>query len=315
VVGPFVLAVLRLAGLLASVGLVTSRLGLVAHELVGHGGVAIACGGRVIDAGLFWFAGGWIRYDLDTPSLPALIAVAAGGIAVEAVAGTVLWLALARRTSLAARVARGVGAALVIHAAWYLATGTWHGFGDGVLLYRELGAARAPVAIGAGLVACGMAYLGARSVLGALAATIPGRRGARIAGLAAAAVIAGGLQLGLAVGEVQVRGDATYGAIMTRERDRVIARELAAWQREQALRGIAVDDAERARRERELADRHRELPFAPLLGLATALAIGLGAWRARPGADAAVPGRVVAIAWAAAAGSVALVIAIDAWFG
>src|SRR5262249_8470985 len=52
-------AVARLTGLLAGVSLATSRLGLLVHELVGHGGVAIALGGHVTDVTLFWFAGGW----------------------------------------------------------------------------------------------------------------------------------------------------------------------------------------------------------------------------------------------------------------
>jgi hypothetical protein len=81
---------------------------------------------------------------------------------------------------------RGVGAALAIHAAWYLAAGTWHGFGDGALLRRELGDARIPVALAAGAAAVAMSYAGARAVIGVLAAMVPGARAARIGGTAAA---------------------------------------------------------------------------------------------------------------------------------
>ena len=76
-----------------------------------------------------------------------------GGIAVELVVGTALWLRRAG-TLWARRILRGVGAALIVHASWYLATGACSGYGDGVLLYRELGARALPVAIGAGLVTC-----------------------------------------------------------------------------------------------------------------------------------------------------------------
>jgi hypothetical protein len=309
-------AVLRLAGLLAAVGLATSRLGLIVHELVGHGAVAEALGGRVTDVRLFWFAGGWIRYRLEDPAGGAAIAVVAGGIAVEAVIGAALWFALARRESTAARLVRGAGAAVAIHAAWYLAAGTWHGFGDGALLRRELGDARAPVAIAAGAIAVAMAYLGARAVLGVLAAMVPGGRAARIGGTAAAVVLAGALQVGLAAGELRLRRDETYGRIMQRESDRAVQRELAAWQRRQRERGLEASEAERQLRARELEEQHRELPFAHVLAALTVIAIAAGARRARPGPGDAAPagGRLIAIAGAVAIGSVALVIALPPMF-
>ena len=112
----------RLAVLLACVALATSRLGLLAHELVGHGGTALAVGAHVVQVRLFWFAGGWIRY-VGVPSPAAALAIAMGGIAVELALGTALVLAV-RGESLGRRILRGVGAALILHATWYLATGT-----------------------------------------------------------------------------------------------------------------------------------------------------------------------------------------------
>jgi len=64
----------RLAALLACVALATSRLGLIGHELVGHGGVALAAGATDLEVQLFWFAGGWIRYQLAESSLAASLA-------------------------------------------------------------------------------------------------------------------------------------------------------------------------------------------------------------------------------------------------
>ena len=312
VIGPTSSAALRLAGLLTALGLVTSRLGLVAHELVGHGATAVALGGRVLEVRLFWFAGGWIRYRLEDASDGAAIAVVSGGIAVELVIGATLWLALWRRASTAARLLRGIGAALVVHAAWYLAAGTWHGFGDGVILRRELGAAQVPVALAAGAVAIAMAYLGARAVLGLLAAMVPGGRAARIGGAAAAIVLAGGLQLMLAAGEVELRRDETYGRIMRRERDRLVERELAEWQRGLRERGLEASRDDARRRARELEEQHRELPFAHVLGALTLIAIGAGAWRSRAEPAAPVRGRLLGGTAAAAAASVLLVIALDA---
>src|SRR6185312_6887821 len=106
--------VLRLGALLACVALATTRLGLLAHELVGHGGTAMAVGGKVTEVRLFWFAGGWIRY-AGIPGVAASLAVAMGGIAVETVCGTALWFAVRgdaqRANSLGRRIVRGCAAA------------------------------------------------------------------------------------------------------------------------------------------------------------------------------------------------------------
>ncbi|CAN5845225.1 hypothetical protein BH11MYX3_BH11MYX3_13940 [soil metagenome] len=307
---PWYSAVVRLAALVTCVGLATSRLGLVVHELVGHGGATLAVGGSVTQVQLFWFAGGWIRFEATGGEL----VIALGGIVIESMIGLALWIVLARRTSLGGRIARAIGAVLVLHATWYLATGTWHGFGDGVQLHRELGDARWLVAIPAAAVTLGAAFLGARSVLGALAATVPGGTRARIGGTAIALVIAGGFQLGAALGEVELRRDATYTATMRPERERVVARELAQWTQQQAREGQRPSEEARARMQRELADRHATFPFAIVLAVLTVLAAGLGAWRARGATEGPIAGDLLARCAAFAVGSIALVIAIDALF-
>ena len=309
------IAMARLACVLAGVGLVTTRLGLVAHELIGHGGTALALGGEVDRVRLFWFAGGWIHFALPRPtSMFDRIAVALGGIALEFVVGLAVWIACARRTSLAGKVARATGGAIVLHAAWYLAVGTYHGFGDGAIVRHAAGDGRYVIAIAAGLVVLGFAYASARAIIGVLAATIPGTRRAQLAGVVVAAVLAGGVQAALAIGEVRVRDDQTYGTVMRPERVRVVAQELARWEREQARRGLAIDAAARHAREVQLAARHRELPFAVILGVLALLAIAVGAWRARPGTVDAIPRRFLVTVTACAVASVALVIALDAVF-
>src|SRR5689334_11036212 len=93
-------ATARLACVLAGVGLVTTRLGLIAHELVGHGAAALAVGGTVEKVRLFWFAGGWIDYDLPRPApLASRVFVSLGGIALELVVGLALWFVFAKRVS------------------------------------------------------------------------------------------------------------------------------------------------------------------------------------------------------------------------
>jgi hypothetical protein len=308
------LATARLAALLTAIILATSRVGLIVHELVGHGGTAIALGGEIADFRLFWFAGGWIRYDFPGASREDLLVLQLGGVVLESVIGAALWFLLSRRDGVAVRILRGVGAAFVIHAAWYFATGTWHGYGDGAIAYRMLADWRYPAAIAGGLVACAMTFASARLVFGMFVAHVPGGRKVRIAGVAFAALVAAGLQIGLALGEVSVRGDSTYGAIMRPERERVVARELAAWQREQQRRGAVTDEARRAAEQRRLAARHpKEPPFAPVLAVALLAMAIAGAWRAREPIGA-ITNRHVAIAGALAASSIVAVITIDAIF-
>ena len=299
--------VLRLAGLLACVALATSRAGLIAHELVGHGGTAVALGAKVTDVKLFWFAGGWIRYQTATASIAGQLAIAMGGIAVELACGSVIF-ALARGDGLGRRIVRGIGAALVVHASWYLATGAWHGYGDGVLLYRELGSARYPVAIAAGLVTCTAAFLGARTVLGALAATLPR---ARVVGTVIAIVLASGLHAGLAIAELHVRSDATYGQIMQPEKARLVERDLARWAEYERLHGRDVSSEERRAEQERLQREHRTFPFAWLLGIVAALAGLAGARRSRADGIDHIETRLLVRAAVAAAVATGIVIAID----
>jgi hypothetical protein len=256
--------IVSLAGFLACVALATSRIGLVAHELVGHGGTAIAVGGHVDEVRLFWFAGGWIHYQLDSATLAKLLAIAMGGIAVELVAGAAI-IAASR-----GRIVRAIGAAIALHGSWYLATGAWSGFGDGQLLYKVLGDWRYPVAIAAGSITCAAAYFAAKQAFGALTS------GQHVAWTLVAMAIAAALNVALAAGELRVRRDRAYAQVMAPERERIVARELDAWQ---ASQGSAITEPAIAEQRAKLEAEHATFPFAWLLGLCTAIAAIAGALR------------------------------------
>lgn len=305
-------AVFRLTALLFAAGLAASRLGLIVHELIGHGGFAIAQGGEVTDLRLFWFAGGWISYSVEDPSTAGAMATSMGGLIVELVLGSALWLGLINRPQqLGIRILRGIGAAITAHAWWYFATGTWHGYGDGLPTYRALGELRYPVAIAAGLVTCAIAYACARLVLGAFVAVIPARK---IAGVAIAMAAAGVLLAVPVVVELQVRGDTRYGAIMKREGDRTAERQLAMIEREMKRRHTTLDPATRDAELTRLKAQNREPPFMPVLALLVVIAIAIGARRAQPADGVTLTDRHLAIAAAIATCSLVAVIAIDAAF-
>jgi hypothetical protein len=293
---------------LAGTSLAISRIGLIVHELVGHGGTALAVGGSVTDVHLFWFAGGWIRYRVDGMTVAQELAISLGGIAIESVLGIALWVGMRRRTGLGGRVLGAIGATLGVHAMFYLATGTWHGYGDGRLLHAVTGDGRYAIALAAGLAAMAWGWAGARHLFGALVGALPAPR---LAGALVAIAAAGAVNLALDVGELRLRRDATYAVTMQPERERIVARELAAWQR---AHPAEASEAERAARERELAARHRDVPFVWLLGAGILAAIAAGAARARRDPQHPVAPRLVAVALGAAVISTAAVIAIDAMF-
>lgn len=302
--------VLRLAGLLACLALAASRLGLVAHEVVAHGGMALAWGARVTAVQMFWFGGGWIRYALGTPSLAAAYSIAMAGIALELVIGCLVWICV-RGDTQGRRLVRGIGIALLVHATWYLATGAFHGFGDGLILYRTLGDARVAVAAVAGLATCTLSYLGAKAVHGTLVAALPGSRRARVVGLLVAVVLGAGLHAALTIGELRIRRDVTYAQTMQPERERVIARALSEWQRDQTARGIEPTAEARRAQQQRIAREHRTFPFVWLLAAATLASVVAGAWRSRRRDDERVSTRLLARMFVAALASVWLVILID----
>lgn len=300
--------VLRLAGLMAAVALATTRVGLLFHELVGHGGTALALGGTITRVRLHWFGGGWIRYDLPS-SDAAVIATGFGGIAVEIVLGIAVWAAV-RGPGLPRLLARTCGLVLVAHGASYLATGSFAGYGDGIVLYRALGDARVALAIAAGLVACVATYVGARAVTRPLLGTLPGPLRRRALGFAVATLLAGGLHAGLTIGELALAPDATYTRLLRTERDRQIAIELSTWTQQQASRATTPQPAEiRAQRIR-LEDSHPTFPFAIVLSCALLLALIAGMATSRSGRDERITNVVLVRAVVLAVGSIALVIAL-----
>jgi hypothetical protein len=308
-----VAATLRLAMFAAAVALVTTRLGLIAHELVGHGGAASAVGAGVDDLRLFWFAGGWIQYSRPGGlALTEVLVIQLGGIAIELCLGAAAMVWARCRTGWLGLAVTGAGAGWVIHAAAYLAIGTWHGYGDGVILHRALGDAVAAVAVPAAVVAAVAAFVAARALLGRLEAAVPlASRAARLASIAVAIALAGGINAGLARAELVVRGDTTYGAIMRPERDRTIDRELAAWLAAQRARGGDADAVAVAARRRALEASRRAFPFWIVVVGGIAVAGVAGAARNRGPAGA--PGlERTTVAAAVAAAAVALVLVVIA---
>jgi len=214
------------------------------------------------------------------------------------------------------RTVRTLGAALIVHAMFYLATGTWHGYGDGRLIHTLTGDARYPIAVVAGLVGCAAGFAGARFLFATLIATMPspdsgpgpGRRRLAAALLAIAAATA--VNVALDLGELHLRPNPVYAVTMQPERDRAVARELAAWQRAQPEAG----EAEREAQKRVLVAEHRDFPFLWLLGASLIVAIVVGAARSPQVPERRLAPRPVIVACLAAVISTVTVIAIDASF-
>jgi len=298
-----VTAIARVALFAFGVALITSRVGLVVHELVGHGAVAAGFGADLDTWRLYWFAGGWIGYQKAGGwTWTSALIVQLGGIAVELLVAAALAVAARRRRGTVATALAGAALGLALHAGLYLVTGTADGFGDGTLLHRRLGEARLAVVVVATAALCGLGFVGARRLAGAVGAWLPvGSRAGRVIALAVALAAAGGAHAGLAVVETRARPNPTYRQIMATERDRLIARDLERWATIERARGhapaAAAVAAERRRLERERPDRR----LAPLLVLAVAAAVIAGAVI---GAAAGEARQSAALRWQAAAWAV-----------
>ena len=275
----------RLCAVFFLVGLAASRVSLVLHELVGHGGAAALTGSRVVRYHLFLFGGGWVRYERGPDQgLAASVAVSLGGIVLELAAAALALviasrLARGRRAPLAQVALVGFAAADIVHAGFYLAAGTHHGYGDGSLLHAELGAAAAAVVWPAAAAVVAAGFLLARR-LAHLAGDWAGARSraGRAAALVTAAATAALAHGALTWSERALTRDATYSRVMQSESDRRVEVDLARVAAEARGRGAALDQRELARLRAELARRHRAFPLVPVLAVALVLACGAGVW-------------------------------------
>jgi hypothetical protein len=171
-----------------------------------------------------------------------------------------------------------------------------------------LGDARYPVAIAAALAGAAAGFAAAREAFAAIVRAAPGKRWIIAV---AVALAANGAAIG---GELYVRHDAAYRAMMMSERDRTIGRELGHFRSGRPEASADELDAERRRLEGE---HPAPFPFAPVFGAITLAAIVLGcrASLRRPGEPQAVSGRIAARAAIIAAAGMALVVAIQLVFG
>ncbi len=305
---------LRLTALLFLVGLTTSRLALVVHELGGHAAPVVALGGHVRDVHFFLFAGGYVTYDRAQPlALGERLLVSLGGIALELVAGAVL-LAIARaaRRRPIARVATlGAGTVLLLHGLFYLSSSAYHGYGDGYTLRRWLGDRRLWLVVPVAIAAVVAGFACARVLVGELGGWMTGSgRAARVGWILLAVALAGGAHAALTFGELALHENRTYAGVMEHEDTRIADRELARYLAMRRARGAIPDDATVQQKRRALRAHYREPPVGLMIAIAIGLACLLGAAVARPREDGAgeLPGwrRMVPLA-ATAALAVALV--------
>ena len=304
--------------MLALVALATSRITLVVHELVGHGLAAVALGGDLLDYRLFLFGGGWVSYRWPNgpPGAAGGMAVALGGIFLELVAGAVALAIAARCRGAVARVGLFATATiLLLHAGFYLAAGTHHGFGDGRAPHEALGAWRPLLVVPVALAVVAGGYLLAARLAREVTAWVDGRPLARAGQIAAAAVLAAAAHGALTFGERALTSDEQYARVMEHENVRLVARDLGRFAAQSRRQGRPPTEAELAAARARLEAQHRPVPLAPILAVALGLACLAGLWRSVSRApDGAREAR-----WRAAlapavifVGSVLLVVAVQA---
>jgi hypothetical protein len=276
----------RRVGFLAAafllVGLATSRIALFGHELVGHGALAEVLAADVESWRLFLFGGGWVSYRWAAPPGNAVaLAVSLGGIGFEVVMGGVALLLAARaRTRPIARIALvSMAGVVLLHAGFYLAAGTHHGFGDGRMLHHLLGGARSVLVVPVALaVVAGGFWLGNR-----LARDLSGWTGggalARAGSIVIAGTLAAGAHAALAFGERALRRDEVHATVMQHQSERDVRRDLAGYSRKVEIeQGREPSAGELSAMRAALARKHRRFPLREVLAVALGAAClaGLG---------------------------------------
>jgi hypothetical protein len=285
-------------------------MGLVLHEIAGHGGAAAAVGCRLTELRLFLFGGGYVGYECGALGLAQELAIDLGGIALELAAGAgLLWLAR-RRGGLPGLFAAATGLLFVLHALFYLATGVHYGAGDGRMLHGLLGANRAFLVLAASALLLGGSLVAGRQLGARLAAWVPARGWrARAATLAAAGLAAAAVHGGLMRAEQALLADPVYAGTFQPEHERQIAAQLERFER------APRTPTEVAVRRDALHRQHAVFPLTPVLGAGMALAalagIGIASRRSGLGAGVAPPARVLGAAALACALSIALASTLD----
>ena len=238
----------------------------------------------MVDYGLFFFGGGWIRYQSPEDGLASALVISMAGIALElaaaAAALAVAFWTRVREAPVAQVALVGLATADLLHAGFYLATGTHHGYGDGATLHAELGDARIALVVPVAAATVVAGFLLARSLAGLVghwsgARSRRWRAAAVMSAAAAAALVHGGLTLS----ERAAVRDATYSRIMKPESEWRAERDLQRMAAEARGRGAPLDADALAEIRRELERKHRAFPLVPVLAALLALAWCAGVWR------------------------------------
>ncbi len=295
---PSISAAGRLCALAIALALGTSRLTLLFHEFLGHGGVAIASGGRVTEWHLFLFAGGRIEFELpEGLSWWWELAIQLGGCALEGVVAPLALLAARRSRGALAMGLYALASIDAVHALVYVGRGTHYGYGDGIMLHEALGAAgRFAIAGGATAGAVAIAYAGARAFARHAGEAIPAASGrVRLGALVAAVAVAGGVHAALAFGELSLVPDPAYARLME---DRALVEVRRVVEAERRTAPPTPEELERLARLRAAATA--PFPLDPVLFGGIAVGLAAGAWGGvrRAGRGERLPWRSVGVAFA-----------------
>lgn len=282
--------VLLLAVVFLLVALATSRVALVGHELVGHGLLAVVLGADLVSYKLFLFGGGWVtyRWTEGPPGEAARLAVALGGIGLEVVAGAIVLVVGRRSRGPVARVGlMATATVLLLHAGYYLAAGTHHGFGDGLAVHNALGAWRTLLVVPVSLAVIVGGFFLARALVREVASWVEGGAIARTLQILLAAMLAALGHLQLTLTERALTRDDTYARIMEHENVRLVARDMRRFATEARLvQGRPPTPEEIAAARARFEAQRRPFPLAVVLAVALALSCLLGLWFAARRASA-----------------------------
>lgn len=262
------LRIAKLAILSVLSALLLSRIGLIAHEYIGHALVAHFCGATIHSCHLSMFGGGYIAFIETRFSLLSALLITSGGWIVEILLGGVA-LVLAqrfRKRSIFHFFLLSLGCVLIIHAFYYAISGTFYGYGDGRVLYKLYKDYIHWLTPGFVLLFVVVTYWLTWRWGNHFSKWLPDVKSNNKTVIALSCiVIAGTVQLFLLVAENHYHPDETHSLAMETESSKQIKDEMSGYLQEMKGNGNVPTNDDLGKKKAELHSKYDDFPLEPIL--------------------------------------------------
>lgn len=244
----------------------STRVGILAHEYLGHGMVAWLLGGEIIASRIFFFHGGWVLYE-GVPQHLNWIVLYSGSGASCLLALVLIWVSRSTR-GWSHGILMVVGCGSFFQNAIYFFRGLHFGYGDGYILFRQLGETKDWLTLGTLPVLGYLAWRWTPQLFGVASCYVPSPSKKMLFWPLALMFPLASLSFAI-LGEAEIRlRDPSFYSGMRPLEERVVDQTLEELDDERRNKGEApLSEEERTAVRDSVGDEHGELPYDFLAGL------------------------------------------------